>query len=53
MVDHPLLIFPSVDDDALLRAKVDEAMAVYDEYVKTNQDGSEPANKDEKAEEKA
>ncbi|KAH8159819.1 hypothetical protein CIB48_g8426 [Xylaria polymorpha] len=42
-----------VDDDALLRAKVDEAMAVYDEYVKTNQDGSEPANKDEKAEEKA
>ncbi|KAI1741546.1 polyadenylate binding protein [Xylaria scruposa] len=42
-----------VDDDAQLRAKVDEAMAVYDEYVKTNQDGSEPASKEEKAEEKA
>ncbi|KAJ2980653.1 hypothetical protein NUW58_g6887 [Xylaria curta] len=41
-----------VDDDVQLRAKVDEAMAVYDEYVKTNQDG-ESANKDEKAEEKA
>ncbi|KAI0192062.1 hypothetical protein EV127DRAFT_54291 [Xylaria flabelliformis] len=42
-----------VDDDAQLRAKVDEAMAVYDEYVKTNQDGSEVVNKEEKAEEKA
>ncbi|TRX90849.1 hypothetical protein FHL15_008253 [Xylaria flabelliformis] len=42
-----------VDDDAQLRAKVDEAMAVYDEYVKTNQDGSEAVNKEEKAEEKA
>ncbi|KAI0203590.1 polyadenylate binding protein [Astrocystis sublimbata] len=42
-----------VDDDTQLRAKVDEAMAVYDEYVKTNQDGSEPAAKEEKVEEKA
>ncbi|KAI8948987.1 polyadenylate binding protein [Xylaria longipes] len=42
-----------VDDDAQLRAKVDEAMAVYDEYVKTNQDDSEAPIKEEKAEEKA
>ncbi|KAF2971767.1 hypothetical protein GQX73_g1810 [Xylaria multiplex] len=41
-----------VDDDTQLRAKVDEAMAVYDEYVKTNKDG-EGANGEEKAEEKA
>ncbi|TGJ86617.1 hypothetical protein E0Z10_g2135, partial [Xylaria hypoxylon] len=41
-----------VDDDAQLRAKVDEAMAVYDEYVKTNKDG-EGASSEEKAEEKA
>jgi polyadenylate-binding protein len=44
-----------VDDDAQLRAKVDEAMAVYDEYVKTNQGPAEgePAPKEEKTEEKA
>lgn len=50
-----ILILYSVDDDAQLRAKVDEAMAVYDEYVKTNQgpaDG-EGAAKEEKTEEKA
>ncbi|RWA05363.1 hypothetical protein EKO27_g9742 [Xylaria grammica] len=41
-----------VDDDAQLRAKVEEAMAVYDEYVKTNKDGG-GATSEEKAEEKA
>jgi hypothetical protein len=30
-----LLIFHSVDDDAALRSKVDEAMAVYDDYMKS------------------
>ncbi|KAI0403293.1 polyadenylate binding protein [Xylaria palmicola] len=43
-----------VDDDAQLRAKVDEAMSVYDEYVKTNQGPEgETASKEEKTEEKA
>ncbi|KAJ8124356.1 hypothetical protein O1611_g9284 [Lasiodiplodia mahajangana] len=44
-----------VDDDVQLRAKVDEAMAVYDEYVKTNQGPGEgeASSKEEKAEEKA
>ncbi|KAI0429996.1 polyadenylate binding protein [Xylaria sp. FL1042] len=43
-----------VDDDAQLRAKVEEAMAVYDEYVKTNKPpGGEGTNGEEKAEEKA
>ncbi|KAI1815951.1 hypothetical protein GGS20DRAFT_584008 [Poronia punctata] len=41
-----------VDDDAQLRAKVEEAMAVYDEYVKTNQSEGEGA-KEQKAEETA
>ncbi|KAI2636746.1 polyadenylate binding protein [Xylaria nigripes] len=48
-------LFQLVDDDVLLRAKVDEAMAVYDEYVKTNQangEGDGP-NKEDKAEETA
>lgn len=48
-----ILTASSVDDDAQLRAKVDEAMAVYDEYVKTNQGEGEAAGKEEKAEEKA
>lgn len=44
----------SVDDDAQLRAKVDEAMAVYDDYIKTNKgSGAEGADGEEKAEEKA
>ncbi|KAI1301074.1 polyadenylate binding protein [Xylaria venustula] len=43
-----------VDDDAQLRSKVEEAMAVYDEYVKTNKPaGGEGANGEETAEEKA
>lgn len=31
-----------IDDESALRAKVDEAMTVYDEYVKTKSD-DEPA----------
>lgn len=41
-----------IEDDTALRNKVDEAMAVYDEYVK-QQGGDEDDKKDEKAEEKA
>lgn len=51
----------SIEDDAALRAKVDEAMSVYDEYVKTNKsdDAAEGAEatketkEEEKTEEKA
>ncbi|KAK8130871.1 polyadenylate-binding protein [Apiospora sp. TS-2023a] len=43
-----------IEDDSALRAKVDEAMSVYNDYVKTQGDGeAEPAKKEEKAEEKA
>ncbi|KAK6855328.1 polyadenylate-binding protein [Apiospora arundinis] len=43
-----------IEDDSALRAKVDEAMSVYNDYVKTQGDGEgEPAKKEEKAEEKA
>ncbi|KAG9246091.1 hypothetical protein BJ878DRAFT_314961 [Calycina marina] len=44
-----------VEDDAALRAKVDEAMNVYDEYVKTQPKGEEDgdAQEGEKTEEKA
>jgi polyadenylate-binding protein len=38
------------EDDSALHAKVNEAMAVYDEYLKTQTEGEK---KDEKAEEKA
>ncbi|KAM7192491.1 polyadenylate-binding protein [Naviculisporaceae sp. PSN 640] len=44
------------EDDAALNAKVSEAMAVYDEYLKTHQgevEGDKAAKKEEKAEEKA
>merc|ERR1711939_618950 len=45
-----------IEDDAALRAKVDEALTVYDEYVKNNK-GEETAEsgdaKEEKTEEKA
>jgi len=46
-----------IEDESALRAKVDEALTVYDEYVKNNK-GSEDAGeagdaKEEKSEEKA
>ena len=43
----------SIDDDNALRAKVDEAMTVYDEYVKTQGTEAEGEKKEEKAEAKA
>ncbi len=47
----------SIEDESALRAKVDEALTVYDEYVKNNK-GSEDSTesgdaKEEKSEEKA
>jgi polyadenylate-binding protein len=55
------LIFSSIEDDTALRAKVDEALNVYDEYVKNKGgegegEGGEAvkeAKDDEKTEEKA
>jgi polyadenylate-binding protein len=41
-----------LEDDAALRAKVDEALAVYDEYLKTQGGEGEGEKKQEKAEEK-
>ena len=46
-----LTIISSLDDDSALHAKVNEAMAVYDDYLK-NQSG-DGEKKEEKAEEKA
>lgn len=44
-----------IEDDAALRAKVDEALTVYDEYVKNNKDETVEgdATKEEKPEEKS
>ncbi|CZT04111.1 probable PAB1-mRNA polyadenylate-binding protein [Rhynchosporium agropyri] len=46
-----------IEDDAALRAKVDEALTVYDEYVKNNKGDGEAAEsgepKEEKTDEKA
>ena len=46
----------SIEDESALRAKVDEALNVYDEYVKNNKgdeaEGGE-AKESEKSEEKA
>ena len=58
MITCPLTNNPfSIEDDASLRAKVDEALTVYDEYVKNRGEGEgetgETKEGDEKAEEKA
>lgn len=46
-----------IEDNSALQAKVDEALTVYDEYVKNNKGGEGEAGegdvKDEKSEEKA
>ncbi|KAJ4148908.1 Protein phosphatase PP2A regulatory subunit B [Fusarium oxysporum] len=37
-----------IEDDAALKAKVDEALAVYDEYVKAQgSEGGEPKKEEE------
>jgi hypothetical protein len=38
-----VLMFPRVDDDAALRSKVEEALAVYHDYMKSK-DNKEGAN---------
>jgi polyadenylate-binding protein len=55
------LVINSIEDESALRAKVDEALTVYDEYVKTKGGDGEPSGEaeakeskeDEKTEEKA
>lgn len=39
------LVSFSIEDEAALKAKVDEALAVYDEYVKSQ--GTAPEKKEE------
>lgn len=39
----------SIEDEAALKAKVDEALAVYDEYVKSQATGSEKKEEETKA----
>lgn len=43
----------SFEDDDALRAKVNEAMVVYEEYMKTQKEPEAGEKKEEKAEEKA
>ena len=52
--------FTSIEDESALRAKVDEALTVYDEYVKTKgpegeagESGDTKEANDDKSEEKA
>jgi polyadenylate-binding protein len=46
--------FNSTSDESALRAKVDEAMSVYDEYVKNKEgDGEKEAPKEEAKDDKA
>jgi polyadenylate-binding protein len=55
------LIWNSIEDESALRAKVDEALTVYDEYVKNKGgegegeggDAAKETKEDEKTEEKA
>lgn len=36
-------VFSSLEDEEALRAKVDEALSVYDEYMKNKGEGEAPA----------
>lgn len=53
-MDNPELV-NLIEDNSALQAKVDEALTVYDEYVKNNKGGEDGEGevKDEKSEEKA
>lgn len=57
ILGYLLLTLFSIEDESALRNKVDEALTVYDEYVKNNKDGGEAesveAKEPEKVEEKA
>ena len=51
-----LLTHYRIEDESALRAKVDEALTVYDEYVKTkggDESGEAESKEGEKTEEKA
>lgn len=45
-----LLTMPRIDDDSALGAKVQEAMNVYDEYMKQQTNGTKEEDKKEGAE---
>lgn len=47
------LTLSSVDDDAALRSKVDEALAVYDDYMKSRAKEGPNGTKEEEAGEAA
>lgn len=40
-------MYDSIEDESALKAKVDEALAVYDEYVKTQTSEGGEAKKEE------
>ena len=41
------LTISSAEDEAALKAKVDEALAVYDEYIKSQSTSDEPKKEEE------
>ena len=45
--DDIKLTFLRVDDDGALRAKVDEALSVYDDYMKSKADGPNGTKEEE------
>lgn len=48
-----MLTLTRYDDDEALRNKVNEAMAVYEDYMKAQKEGEAGEKKEEKVEEKA
>lgn len=52
VINVALTVSCSIEDEAALKAKVEEALAVYDEYVKA-QGGTEGEEKKEEEETKA
>lgn len=48
-----MLIHDSIEDEASLKVKVEEALAVYDEYVKSQTPEGGEAKKEEEEETKA
>ena len=41
------LTFRSIEEESALKAKVDEALAVYDEYIKSQGSGGESKKEEE------
>lgn len=44
-----LILYDSIEDEAALKAKVEEALAVYDEYVKSQGGAAEKKEEETKA----